>query len=328
MIGHLYRYPHPFLSGVWIYCGQGENRDKRHLSGRSSFGRRFRQRFPGVELPQPILEAVEVQSQLELNEKETDWMRRYHTWRDYEDGMNLTLPGSDDYKDMSGVSWLDPERRPKQKALLTRLNRDPKFIANNLARLERQNQDPKFRARQSSAMTKYWKEHPEEARDAGIRVGTWAVDTGHLEALRTPEHQLKAGKAGAKKANQLHKERGTGRYSSETQSRVARMAGLMAVEKKRQALAKARTPEHQKEAGHFAGLKARATGTGIFAMTPEQKREIGQRSGRKNANSGLLEMNNHRFHVGHINGAGIWVPPKPNPKCRFCSAEGLTIADE
>ena len=328
MIGYLYRYPHPLLSGVWIYSGQGKSRDKNHRSGRSSFGRRFRQRFPGVELPRPILEAVEVRSQLELNEEETIWMFRYHTWCGYEDGMNLTFPGSDDYKGMSGVSWLDPERRPKQKALLTRLNQDPKFRANNLVLLKRLNQDAKFRARQSSAMTKYWREHPEEARNAGIRVGTWAVDTGHLEALRTPEHQLKAGKAGAKKANQLHKKRGTGRYSSETQSRVSRMAGPMAVKKKRQALAKARTPEHQKEAGHAAGLKSRSIGTGIFAMTPEQKSEIGQRSGRKNASSGLLEMNNHRYHVGYINKAGVRVPPKPNPKCRFCSAEGMMVAEE
>ncbi len=102
----------------------------------------------------------------------------------------------------------------------------------------------------------------------------------------------------------------------------------MAVKKKRQALAKARTPEHQKEAGHAAGLKSRSIGTGIFAMTPEQKSEIGQRSGRKNASSGLLEMNNHRYHVGYINKAGVRVPPKPNPKCRFCSAEGMMVAEE
>jgi hypothetical protein len=37
---------------------------------------------------------------LELNELETIWMFRYHTWRGYEGGMNFIVPGSADYKNL------------------------------------------------------------------------------------------------------------------------------------------------------------------------------------------------------------------------------------
>lgn len=104
MIGVLYRYPHPNDSSKFIYVGQTqhidkpEKRDRQHRGGRSTFGRRFKKKFPDVELPQPILERVEACSQLELNEMEIIWMFRYHTWRGYPDGMNIVLPGTQDYK--------------------------------------------------------------------------------------------------------------------------------------------------------------------------------------------------------------------------------------
>jgi hypothetical protein len=104
LLGHLYRYPHPYDSSKFIYCGQGSRRDSRHRSGKSSFGRRFKKQFPGVELPQPIREEIEVWDQFELNELETIWMFRFHTWRGYQGGMNVTLPGSDDYKSMGSLS--------------------------------------------------------------------------------------------------------------------------------------------------------------------------------------------------------------------------------
>src|ERR1700676_2374815 len=98
MIGHLYRYPHPYDATRFIYCGQGAKRDVVHRRGTEGFGRRFKKAFLDVELPQPIREEVEVKDYLELNELETIWMFQYHTWRGYEGGMNLTFPGSDDYK--------------------------------------------------------------------------------------------------------------------------------------------------------------------------------------------------------------------------------------
>jgi hypothetical protein len=100
MIGTLYRYPHPHDPTRFIYVGQGPNRDAQHRSGKSSFGRRFKKIFPGVELPHSVREQIEVTDYVALNEEETIWMFWYHTWRGYLDGMNLVLPGSLDYKNM------------------------------------------------------------------------------------------------------------------------------------------------------------------------------------------------------------------------------------
>jgi hypothetical protein len=100
MKGHLYRYPHPYSSDKFIYAGQGEKRDNEHRGGRTSFGRRFEKLFPGIELPNPVRETIEVRDYLELNELEIIWMFQYHTWRGYPGGMNLTLPGSIDYRSM------------------------------------------------------------------------------------------------------------------------------------------------------------------------------------------------------------------------------------
>lgn len=97
MLGTLYRYHHPEDSTRFIYVGQGSDRDRRHRSGSGSFGRRFKRDFPNFELPQPIREVVEVADRFELNELETIWMFRYHTWRGYDGGMNLTFPGRIDY---------------------------------------------------------------------------------------------------------------------------------------------------------------------------------------------------------------------------------------
>jgi hypothetical protein len=98
MIGHLYRYPHPHDPTRFIYVGQGPRRDSEHRSGKEGFGKRFKKLFPADALPQPIREQVEVRDQLELNELETAWMFQYHTWCGYDGGMNLTFPGSADYK--------------------------------------------------------------------------------------------------------------------------------------------------------------------------------------------------------------------------------------
>jgi hypothetical protein len=117
--GHLYRYPHPHDATKFIYSGQGSKRDGDHRSGRSSFGRRFKREFPGTELPQPIRETVEVKDQLELNELETISMFRYHTWYGYDGGMNLTLPGSSDYKSLGVVGNREGKRKSGLRAFKT-----------------------------------------------------------------------------------------------------------------------------------------------------------------------------------------------------------------
>jgi hypothetical protein len=59
--------------------------------------------FPDTELPQPLREQIDLENQFELNELETIWMFRYHTWGGYAGGMNLTIPGSADYKNLGSL---------------------------------------------------------------------------------------------------------------------------------------------------------------------------------------------------------------------------------
>ena len=99
----LYRYPHPLLSGQWLYVGQGIKRDSRHRAGRSSFGLRFKRQFPGIPLPAPIRWEEPATDSIEANNAETVAMFRYHTWHGYPGGMNLTLPGSKDYEELARI---------------------------------------------------------------------------------------------------------------------------------------------------------------------------------------------------------------------------------
>lgn len=103
MIGTLYRYPHPQDPTRFIYVGQVgdvknlQRRERKHRSGNTSFGRRFKKMFFDLDLPRPVYEYVEVENCFDLNDLETVWMFRYHTWCGYPEGMNLTFPGSADY---------------------------------------------------------------------------------------------------------------------------------------------------------------------------------------------------------------------------------------
>src|SRR5882724_5354626 len=97
----IYRYPHPAEPGKWVYTGQTTNlklRDRVHRRGKRNFGRRFQKTFPGVVLSAPDHVELDVADYLEANEEETIAIFRNHTWHG-QGGMNITLPGSSDYKD-------------------------------------------------------------------------------------------------------------------------------------------------------------------------------------------------------------------------------------
>ncbi len=179
MIGYLYRYPHPHDSTRFIYVGQGAKRDQAHRSGKSSFGKRFKKLFPNAELPCPVREQAEVKNWLELNEEETIWMFRYHTWRGYQDGMNLIFPGSTDYKIMGKIGGPTAGSNAKKFGL--------GFFASGMA---------------SKGGRIGGKSHAKSGHCARIaRIGGLAggrigggknIASGHLERLRTSEHQKKA----------------------------------------------------------------------------------------------------------------------------------------
>ncbi len=171
---HLYRYPHPTLPDVWLYVGQGPNRDQKHRSGMSSFGRRFKKRFPNVELPQPVRWEMEVSNALEKNEEETIAMFQYHTWWGYEGGMNLTLPGSADYKNMGTIGG--PIGGP---------------IGSREAKAKGSRNQPR------EAKVKGSRNQPREAKAKGGHTqGCKNVESGHLARIRTPESSAKGGPIG------------------------------------------------------------------------------------------------------------------------------------
>ena len=101
----LYCYPHPATSDRWVYVGQTRHlkeRDLRHRTGKSNFGRRFKLRFPGVALPEPQTIGI-LQTQDDANFSETVVMFKRHTWHGY-GGMNITLPGSTDYERLGKIA--------------------------------------------------------------------------------------------------------------------------------------------------------------------------------------------------------------------------------
>lgn len=129
MIGTLYRYPHPHDPTRFVYVGQGAKRDKDHRRGHKEFGKRFKKRFPDTELPQPIREEVEVKDHLELNELETIWMFRYHTWRGYDDGMNYIFPGSADYKLLGKLGGSIGGKKSAERGHMARMTNLPQTKA-------------------------------------------------------------------------------------------------------------------------------------------------------------------------------------------------------
>jgi hypothetical protein len=176
----LYRYPHPFKPGTFIYVGQESNpkypRDRKHRKGSGGFGARFKQVFPGIDLPQPIRESVEVKNHIDLNELETIWMFRFHTWRGYEDGMNITFPGSHDYK-----SPLSPEQYKNigRKAYL------------NKTGIHAPSYDRSLPSRKGGSVTAAI---PGHLSKAGTLGGRTVAKSGQLALLRTTEHQRRAGR--------------------------------------------------------------------------------------------------------------------------------------
>jgi hypothetical protein len=174
VLATLYRYPHPHDATRFIYCGQGRKRDREHRSGGSSFGRRFKRDFPEVELPQPIRQEVEVKDQLELNELETIWMFQYHTWCGHPGGMNLIMPGAQDYKTVGRIGASTSGRKNAESGHIQALGRKYGPVNGRI---------------QGRAAV-------ESGRCArmGKISGRKAVESGHLASISTFENRSKGGR--------------------------------------------------------------------------------------------------------------------------------------
>jgi hypothetical protein len=180
MIGTLYRYQHPNDPTKFIYVGQGPKRDKEHRSGKSSFGRRFKKLFPDDILPEPIKEQIEVYSTSELNEEETIWMFRYHTWWGYPDGMNLGLPGSSDYKNIGKIAGQMAVESGQVQSLGKKQGR--KNVENgHLASIRTPENISKGTRRRNEIYGN--PSTPESCARAGRIGGRKHVESGHIQAL-------------------------------------------------------------------------------------------------------------------------------------------------
>jgi hypothetical protein len=141
MIAWLYRYPHPTLPDVWVYCGQECREGKRHTEhkrGKTPFSQAWQNLFPNTPLPEPVREQVEAESQQHLNVMESNWFFQYKTWaKDYSWGMNHTIP-TQNYRETGRLAVESPAFKdfqaryigsPKHMAQLAALNASPEHIA-------------------------------------------------------------------------------------------------------------------------------------------------------------------------------------------------------
>jgi hypothetical protein len=292
LIGHLYRYPHPHDSTQFVYVGQGMKRDVYHRKGNDGFGRRFKKRFPGVELPRPIREEIEVRNQLELNEIETIWMFQYHTWRGYEGGMNLTFPGSDDYKNLGRLSF---ELRtgihaPEMYGVGGRIGgkiggRKTASIPGHMAR-----------AGHISGRMNVENGHI-------LALGLWSIESGHLRNLQLQN-------IGSKRTDEQ-------RANISTSLKGANNPGW----------GKKLSTEHlakisKANKGRVLSLETRAK---MSAACKGRNISIACRKKLSAALKGITSHN--RWHVkDSLSRHGTLVKAKPSPRCASCSEQSLVIA--
>jgi hypothetical protein len=196
LIVTLYRYQDPTDLSKTLYVGQGAKRDRVHRAERSSFGRRFRRRFPGQKLPQPIRWTVEVANQLELNELETIAMFQYRSWHGY-GGMNLGLPGSTDYPTLnSAIPHEDRVRNGRIGGLKGGLVSGRNARENHTGICGMTPQQRREAGRRSHAL------HPDLAIAWGRKLGRKAATNGQLAIARSkinPEKLRAAARANARK---------------------------------------------------------------------------------------------------------------------------------
>jgi hypothetical protein len=323
----LYRYPHPHIEGKWIYVGQTlakkrNARDKSHRRGGLGFGANFKRRFPGIELPQPTREIVEVENQLELNGLEIVWMFQYHTWHGYEGGMNLTLPGSQDYKKISSLAGNISGRMNVENGHLDRIRKLPQTIAASI--------------------------------ENGKRLGRWAVQSGLLARIRELPQSKAAMSRSGKINGRKSKENKTGLFSltleqkqaagrkggpiggrataastNGRKGRCARQNGLKAFELK--VGVHGFTKQRRIEIGKKAGAINVKNKSGIFSPEYVEKnadriKEWGQLKGRENVESGHLDRIRAKAVLTRVHSVSHIKCNRPNIRCVLCSEQNLVIA--
>jgi nitrogen fixation protein len=299
MIGHLYRYPHPTEEGKFLYVGQGAKRDALHRRGASSFGRRFKRDFPNAELSQPVREELFVENQMDLNELETIWMFRFHTWCGYKDGMNLTFPGSLDYIAAGKIGGLlsgpVQGRKNAENGHLSRVANLPQ--TKEARKINAQNA---IQSGQVKAMGLRY----------GHQNGLNSVASGHLKRISNLPQTIEA-----RKKNGLIQ----GRRNADT-------GHMKSIQKIGASLG-------GKIGGAISGRKKAESGDWARIQQLPQSKEAQHKSGlalgRRNVESGFIQaLGRKNAEIGRMNSHNRWhiARGRPNPSCVFCSEQNLVIA--
>ena len=287
----LYVYPHPHEPGKFLYVGQERTkgkRDKRHRRGTESFGRRFRMQFPGVELPQPIRREVIVPDFLTLNEEETIDMFRFHTWRGYKGGMNVTLPGSADYKIFGRLGGLiGGHNQPREvKVANGRIGGRISVESGHLDRI-RELPQTKIAQRISGQIAGHivGQKHRENGTGifapgmqskGGLKSGRNNVESGHFASIRSL-----GGRIGGHISGTKAKEKGLGIFAPGVAAAASSIGGRTAFERGLGVFA--RTPEQMiedgRKGGYMTGHITLEKGTGLFGRTPAKRIEDARNAG-------------------------------------------------
>jgi hypothetical protein len=133
---------------------------------------------------------VDVRDRFELNELETIWMFRFHTWHPaYPNGYNITLPGSQDYLKLGVIGG----RIAVESGQLASVRNIQALVQKNIetGHIQALGRVYGRKAVESGRLVKIC---TREVRARGGRItGRNNVENGHLARLRTPEHQKLAG---------------------------------------------------------------------------------------------------------------------------------------
>lgn len=139
-------------------------------------------------------EQIDVENQLELNEEETIRMFIYHTWRGYKDGMNLQIPGAEDYKNsgkFGGLSAAQSGQLEKARNYPERKEKWAEIIQSEKAKENRKIQG--FKQGKKNVESGHWATlRTREIIMMGAKAaGALAAKTGQINKIKTYESSLK-----------------------------------------------------------------------------------------------------------------------------------------
>lgn len=171
-----------------------------------------------------------------------------------------------------------------------------------------------------------------------MKISIQPISAEQIDAMLLPIIKLHGSIKGGKTQGGINRD--SGRWAEVSKlcdrSRNGRAQGKRNLESGHWALISQRSATDRAKVSQRVGKAAVVNRTGIFAPDydkSESGREGGRVAGRMNVESGHMERmqllaRHRRWHVlgSFMAMRGIWVDPKPSPKCDLCIREGLVTA--